>query len=532
MSSVGSNVRTLGAVQALSEKQLRVGASLWTWWLLVPLLVGILLLLPVGAIRRPGPRTFLLAFSAMLLGWSLLAGLWLLARRRWLTILPEGFRLQTPWGATDFLDEQVLALADDRRTRFASGQPLGDLRRCRLRLKVGQQVEQISLLRYLGLEELDPLDVLIERLKCRLFEQAQWQLRRRESIRGRLWQWTGDELEVRGRQGLQRLKVDSLSHVSRVGHQILLWQSARATPVAALPAGDENVWLLEECLRAACAERVVLFDAATSPEFPLGRVLSERRPSQMVALSMYALGSFAAVVALVCLVGAVISHSWIPALLGVCVGVPGVMVAQLGRQISKVVFRIGEVGIEKCSVHDQQRLLFEEIAVLQFDAQRQRSHGRYVGTLYTLTFAHGSDARRAILHSETTPHEDPQLLELRDRVAAAIAVRMAREYARSGEVRWTPELTLNEGMILFRPLHLYGWGRRPATVAFEEVLDFGIDGDWFHLWTIANDRAQIKVKTSTPNFYAGLLLLENLCSHMDRTLQQRMQSLVDDEPQR
>jgi hypothetical protein len=230
----------------------------------------------------------------------------------------------------------------------------------------------------------------------------------------------------------------------------------------------------------------------------------------MVAYSLFALGCFAFIVALICCVLGVIHQSLIPLVLGISLGFPAVMVLSLGKRMADVVFRIWEHGLEKRGVSGRQELTLGEIDVMLFDASRQRSYGRYVGTLYTLTFASRTDSGKSIFYTETTKTEDRQLLELRDRVAGEIARRMAQEFALTGIVRWTPELTLTSEGIDFRPQRVYGWGRKPVVLGYREIYDFDLEEHWFHLWSIAEERAVIKVSTASPNFYAGLILLEKL----------------------
>lgn len=447
----------------------------------------------------------------------------ILRSRRWLTIRSDSFSVREPSGTREFMDEQVIALADSRQTRFASGEAIGEIRRTKLWLAgpSGQEFT-VCLLRFLGVDEADVMDVLIERLKCRIHENAVRELGRQVPVEAPGWELHNDELLVRGKNDSTVVSLDGLRAIDRHEGRLRLWLAAQKRPHVELRLSDRNVWLLEELLQDRLrAEPVSSQPVDGKPDGPLGRILAERRPSRWTSYSIYALGFFAAGVSIACCLVAFLAELIFPAIIGIAIGFPAAMIISLARRLSHSMFRICELGVEKQGVAGHQMLPYREIDVFVFDARRQHSYGRYTGTLYTLTFASRSRPQHGIFHSESTRHEDRVLETLRDQVSSEIAHRMARAYAASGVVAWTPELRILQGAVEYRPHRprLRPWTRRQTVrIPFRDVLDYEIEGDWFHLWTIGEERAVVKVATASPNFFAGLVLLESICPlREDRT---------------
>lgn len=507
---VGNEPRSV--IDAVGHAEIPVGHSFWTWWFLLPLGLGNAFCAAAGFCGPGRAFQMMLAAGAGMLVLALTAGIYLLLSRKWLTITARGFILRDFWGSREFLDNQIQTLSDSRSVRFASGQPLGELREISLKLADTGEPRVLRLRRYLGLSEVDVLDVLLERLKCRLHMAALRELKRQAPIGGRDWTWSGGELIVRAGRNSVQLHTSRLSGVDVQSGRLRLWAVGEALSVASLPVRGESVWLLTELLEDQIRQEGVHHgENSNVPVHPLGRILSERRPAAATAWALISLGLFAGLVAVICCVVAVKQRTILPAILGLSIGAPSAMVFLLGRRMRTAVFRIGELGIEKHGVSGRQLLSYEQIEMLVFDVRRQHSYGRYVGTLYTLTFASRQGTNGGIVHCEATPQEDEVLIDLCERVAKLISERMARLFMSNGAVRWTAEIVLTGEGIDFRPVALYGWRRRQAFVPFPDVLFYEVQGEWFHLWTIRDELAVIKVPVSSPNFYPGLQLLEQLC---------------------
>jgi hypothetical protein len=128
-----------------------------------------------------------------------------------------------------------------------------------------------------------------------------------------------------------------------------------------------------------------------------------------------------------------------------------------------------------------------------------------------LVFADRSrEQGRGIFFSTTVHNTDDELELLRDRVSGPIARRMAAAFARAKRVQWTPDLWLHEDVLEFtRPRRLFS-APKLAVVPYDAITDFEIRDGLFHVWTNYQERAVISVKTSSANFFPGLIVLEGL----------------------
>jgi len=178
--------------------------------------------------------------------------------------------------------------------------------------------------------------------------------------------------------------------------------------------------------------------------------------------------------------------------------------------------------LERITLTGRQVLRFSEVDVFSFESRRNFSHGRYAGTTYTLVFADRSrEQGRGLFFSTTVHNTDEELEMLRDRVAEQLARRMAATFARTKRVQWTPELWFHDDVLEFsRPRRLLA---RPklTVVPYDAVTDFEARDGMFHLWTNYQERAVISTKTSSANFYPGLIVLAGLVkAHARETVEQ------------
>jgi hypothetical protein len=173
-------------------------------------------------------------------------------------------------------------------------------------------------------------------------------------------------------------------------------------------------------------------------------------------------------------------------------------------------FRLLETGVSQSSLGGERYLGFSEIDQFAFDARRQYSKGRYLGTLFTMVFVSESRPRDSIFHTERAPFETEELLQLRERVAEEIASRLARRWTRDRAVPWTRELTLRADGLRYIRRRLFLLVPRAVDLPFSQIRDFDIRGGQFVVWGVDSERPLVSVRTSSPNFYPGLLLFEQI----------------------
>jgi hypothetical protein len=245
----------------------------------------------------------------------------------------------------------------------------------------------------------------------------------------------------------------------------------------------------------------------------LGRILREHR-QRSAAIASLILAAFSGLVAVVCCVAAISLRMLPLLLLGGGVGLTTLAVLATSRRLFRSMFRLHESGISQSTLSGDRHLGFQDIDQFVFDARRQYSKGRYMGTLFTMMFASNSRPRDGIYHSERAAFETDEILQLRDRVADELATRMAASWSTGQPVRWTTELELSGTAVRFGKKQLRWTKSLPIEVLFSEIADFDVRNGWFLAWRHEEENPILRVKTSSANFYPGLLLFEQLMAKL------------------
>jgi hypothetical protein len=505
-----------------------IGSHYRTWRFWGPLMLG--LLAGGGALATLRRRPRLAARLGLVsLGFLLTAGLagWFIARRRrWVEILPESFRILSGDTVREIGDERVRALAVHRVPHHSNGRLISETRTVRLWLDNESGPEQLTLSNRLTVGAYDPLIPLIDRLSDRLTSAALVALRGQESVCGDNWQLTRDHLAVATNGQQLRIPLSEIAVAERIGPVIRVWREGDPKPCASIPESGKNAWLLGRLLDGHRKGDLADPEAGGPSSFGLGRVLFERAPR---ASSAWLVGTVGGVlVVLAGLMGWSAVRAADPA-----AGAVSLMFAVLGgaalfasRRVRQSRFRCYERGVERTTLTGRQVLHHDAIDVFSFESRRNHSHARYTGTTYTLVFADRSrEQGRGLFYSTTVQHVDHELEDLRDRVAAVIARRMAQTYARVGSFQWTDELWLQEesldrsrGPRWFRP-------RQTISVPYEAITQFEIRDGRFYVWTNYQERAVISARTAAPNFFPGLIVLQGLLkSHQRSSREDRLPS--------
>jgi hypothetical protein len=498
-----------GAAAGVAEPLL-AGGRFGVWWFALPLVAGVVIgtfgVLLWAAGHPVWPPVLCVAGGLLLLG--SVAGVAIRRTRRWISVLPDGFVIADRDGERHIHDAQVCGLAYHVHPHYSAGRLTAATRQLALWVDSHEPGNSIVLSNRLAPEEDDPLLPLTRRLNVRLKEQAEHLLSRQQPVTGDGWEWNGAEIRFGKAPQASVLALSRIAAVECIAQEVRIWQAGESLPVQRLPGSGRNVWLLAALLQ----DRIDPQPASTSdaPEHGLGRVLFERRPNPLLAWTILGLGGFAGIVALVCFGTAIAMRSLTPALLGGAVAFSGGMLLIAGRRLCGAMFRCHEHGLCKLGLAGRQELRYEAIDVFSFDARRQRSHGRYAGTLYTLVFSDHTRPGAGIFHSETVPHEDQELEHLRERVSEHIARRMARTYGITGWVQWTPELWLRERGLEYRRKRFWSRTEQPVTIPYDAVVDCEAQDGWFHVWANFQERAVVKVRASSPNFYPGWIVFERL----------------------
>lgn len=454
-----------------------------------------------------------LAVAALLCGTvSGVALLRLWNRRCWLTIEPAGFQLNGRHGDHEFSDGDVRGLAFRHQWQHSFGRLVAEVHG----VKVWIGDEEHAPLEWRvrsAIGEASPLAPLILRLKSRLLEQADENLRRSIAVSGEGWSWTADGV-VSGRGSQQAtLPAKDITAVDQNHQELRIWRNSEPLPAIRLPLAHRDVWLLAALLQPLYGRPG---DPGVPPASGMGRVLREHRPrSAMIASAL--LGLFAAAVAGVCFAAALWLRMLPLALVGGGVGVTAIALASTTLRLSKSSFRLHETGVSQTTLSGDRFLPFSEIDQFAFDGRRQYSRGRYLGMVFTLVFVSQRRPRDGIFHTERAPFETEEILQMRDLVAEESARRMTHRWLTEGSVAWTPELTILQQSLRYERRRGLLGRAQPLDLPLSEIGAFDVVDGWFLVWGIEHDTPLIRVRTSSPNFYPGLLLFEQIDANLSVT---------------
>lgn len=236
----------------------------------------------------------------------------------------------------------------------------------------------------------------------------------------------------------------------------------------------------------------------------LGPVLFVRRTFTPMGLLLWAVSAFGGLISLA-------------ALAGEDGRIAGVVVLALAAGAGFLAFRnsierlrVHERGISQESGGSVRSISDEDVAAMTWNSVREFVNGIYRQTHLTLAFTPvtGKEIRQRI----SFRGEDPELDELRDRLAEAVADRMQRDFERGQPVPWTRSLRfLPEGLwyvprgLLFR--------KEPKVAPFSAIagLDFQ-NGRLRIQFRSLEDR--VEESPSEPNFFPGFLLLRRMLARM------------------
>jgi hypothetical protein len=478
----------------------------WLW-------VGIVFTVVLGAISAAAAAisptwALWLGVPAILCG--LVSGVVLVRqwnRRAWITLQESGFRWIRRAEEKDYADSAVLGLGMLRQGQHSFGRLVSD--RQVVLLWIGDvDARPIELTVRAAVGEDGPLGPLVRRLQLKLLVRAEDALRRGSEISGDGWSWS-DRTIITSRGARQTIvNLSEISAVDETQGELRVWKNLDPSPELRMSLAQRDVWLLSQLLRQRFARPG---SPAVPPASGLGRILREHRPrSAMVASALLAM--FAAVVAGVCFAAAIWARMLPLALVGMGVGLTAVALISTAVRLSRSSFRLHEKGISQTTLSGYRYLGFGEIDQFAFDARRQYSRGRYLGTMFTMVFVSQGRPRDSMFHSERAAFETEDIIQLRDRVSEEVASRLARQWMETSSVSWTPELTISERSLRYERRRGLLRKAKPVEVELAEIGAFDIQDGWFYLWGIEHDDPLIRVRTSSANFYAGLLLFEQLVS--------------------
>ncbi len=438
------------------------------------------------------------------------------ARRQWLTWTDDSICLRSRGATIEILDSDIASLAMTREYRHAVGRIVAVSHR--LRLWTGGSAPQVITVETRGRPgDPAPFEALASRLQTQLQRRALNTLRRDAVLHQPDWSWEAGQLSIRVGGRPVRLGVSDISAVDNGETELRIWVGADPLPVVKIRQLGQDVWLLGRMLEATAGAPG---DDDVAPATGLGRILHESRPRSAAILATMLCG-LSATVALLAIAGAVALRLTPLAILGAGTGIGALMLGSTARRLWQCAFRLHEAGISQRSLTGDRALRFEEIDQFVFDARRQYSKGRYLGTLFTMVFASEQQPKQGILHSERSAYETDQIAGIRDRVAEEIAAEMASKLTATGELLWTRELTIQGRVLHCRPRRFLRRAGAPIGVPLGEISRYEVSEGWLFVWSSERSRPLVRVRTAEANFYPGLLVFEQLLEEATTTAASR-----------
>ncbi|MEZ6053760.1 MAG: hypothetical protein R3C02_20605 [Planctomycetaceae bacterium] len=501
-----------------------VGTHYRVWWFWLPLILGVIGMLTALALL-PVARGFsaVIGLAAIVCFiWSAVSSVVIVRGRRWLEVDRHRIRVSDRTGVTEFAEHDVTDLTIIRAQQHAGGRLVAESRDLILGIDADSGQRTVKLTNRLPVFSADPLDELIERLCEQLRSRAVNQLAMHQTVEGESWRLNRENLTVQLSRQEVTLPVPSISAVETIGQEVRIWTEGNPRAVVRLSLATRNTWLLPRLL----VRDPEVVNLARKPgekppvQYHLGRILFERTSGPVASLLFLMIGLLLAMLSIMTLFIAVRAMEPVGIVLGVMLGIISTGCLIGAFRVRRIRFCCHEHGIERVTITARQELPYSSIDVFSFESRRNHSQGRYTGTTYTLVFADRSrEQGRGIFFSTTVRNTDDELELLRERVAGVIARRMAKTYARSRRVQWTPDLWFGDDMLeLSRPRRLLV-GPKLAIIPYDTITHFEVRDGLFHIWTNYQERAVITVKTSSANFYPGLILLESLVNaHVQETV--------------
>jgi len=426
-------------------------------------------------------------------------------RRRWLTWSGDSLQITRGGTTLEVLDTDVESLAVTREYRHAVGRIVAEAHRLWLwRSTAEPRVIAFEARGTLG--EPSPLGPLVERLQQRLEKKAFEELKREGAIHRPTWSWQDGAIVATSLGKRCSIPMAEMSAVDNDIVELRIWVASAPLPAVRLPQSGQDVWLVGRMLESAVGAPG---DPGVAPAEGLGRILHESRPRSAAIMATMLCGMSAAV-AILAVIGAILLRLTPLAILGAGTGMGAIMLGSTARRLWQCAFRLHETGISQRSLTGDRALGFGEIDQFVFDARRQYSKGRYLGTLFTMVFASDRQPKQGILHTERCAYETDEIARVRDYVSDEIAAVMAARLASAGELVWTRELTIQGGVLHCQPRRFLRWNPAPASADIDSIRGYDISDGWFYVWTVDRDRPLFKVRTTEPNFYPGLLVFEQL----------------------
>ncbi len=481
-----------------------VAGSFQKWDAVLGIVAGIGgLVIAAAAWGRITPWEYVASIGGIVV---LLASIATLARRtaarRWVTVLPDGLVVSDRHGERHLADDDIIAMNLVHKQNYSNGIYQSTTRRFSIWVEQPDGVRQTEMTTTLTPGAADPLGPLVERIANRLRDEAEQSLSSGYRVEGKGWSLENDALHVARRSSEETIPLSEVVAADIFDRHVCVWRAGIDHPVARVPEGTENAWILLLLLQRRAQSHAEANPSAAG----LGRILFERRPSKVWRVLAWVIGAPALLMALVGLAAGLVERKGEVVLTAFFTGLVGVLLITAALALKRRVFRCHEYGVFSVKWFRENRLRYLDVATFTCQKTRMYVNGAYAGTNVVLRFEPLPGVEgTTIKYSASVKNADEALDTLLQHVAQVVAGRMANELSSGKPVAWTPNLTFEAEGLRYRPSGFLG--RKEAVfLPYAEMSHHHSENGRFKLFMQGQKKAAIDEGTGEPNFMPGFTL--------------------------
>jgi len=472
-------------------------------------------------------------------GWSLLVtggGMFLLAvvhyyrvqrQKRTLQVTPDGFIYTSYTGSRTCLDDDIMCVSYVLKPNYFGGNLQSFTRRFAIWIEADPHPERVLIVTKIRPGRRDELGDWISRVITGLHQDALAAYHSGQVVEGEGWQLQRGRLiaTLKSREQVL-LPLDEIQAIDDVEDHICIWRRGDDFPLVRIPVDRSNAHLLRLLLNDLVQEAPE--EAAPTTPGALGRVIFERKRTSAIALAIgYLLAACLSIPGVILVTIAITElvqrrvAGWFTLLFGMLFLTISLLLIWLLWRSTRLVFRCHVHGVKLVQLFGETQLAFEQLATFTYAATKVYTHGVYVGTTVLLKFAPlPGQGLKPIQYSAVLKGDDAELDRLKDHASAILAHKLLKEWEAVGHVPWLPHIKFLRDALEYRTLGLMG--RRAAqTIPYRELTTWDFQEGSFRLFGGTLKKPVLAEGTGQPNFYPGLILLQEL---IRRTLEQTVTS--------
>ncbi len=417
---------------------------------------------------------------------------------RWIEDTGDGFIVSDRNGSRKFRDEQVVALAWDRSTRYQEARLEYWVESFQVWL--ADEPRPVAMTLALDPDAQDPLAALRARLFMVVHARAERELAQDRSCAGDGWRLDRSGIEWDERFGHSRISYKNLICVEVHDQRVSVWGDGER-PVLTIPAASRNACLVPRLLEPYIRPR-------PEQESPagLGRLLFEVRtgmtPLGVLIVSSLVFGGLGLFLVL-------IEWLWLGGtLLALALGLSARALRWAG-----LVLCCHERGLRLKTLFGQEPVPYEDLVAIRHLISRQVWADVYVYAAHDLTFLVTTAGRvRRVGHIMRLRALNASLWQVCEQCILRISEQMERDLGAGKEVEWTMRLAFSpEGLVIRGPL------RVPKIVAFDQISHIAFEMDASDpnslnlvLWSKGSEKPIAKQADKVMNLAPGFRLLLRL----------------------